>query len=168
MCPLSMLLALRDNSLRRLLHPQTKLLSHPQSCWQHVAGRSQTVSVTALLTHSRCAGAIFWTCASNLDCLLSVPQVLIFSSSKRMLKILEQMVFTSGYNYRCYHATLCPCHTCSVLLHPPAQAQPSRPQLFADRLRRCHWLGCRQPLAHAKWLMPTLAGNEPYGNGAVA
>eukprot|EP00891_Asterochloris_glomerata_P009978 jgi/Astpho2/9978/e_gw1.00153.8.1_t len=27
-------------------------------------------------------------------------KVLIFSSSKRMLKILEQMVFTSGYNYR--------------------------------------------------------------------
>ena len=51
--------------------------------------------------------------------------MLIFSGSKRMLKILEQMVIISGYNYRCRHAALCP-YKALMLLHSPALAQPSR------------------------------------------
>ena len=65
-------------------------------------------------------------------CLLSVPQVLIFSSSKRMLKIMEQMVLTSGYNYRCHHCCLVSIPGLHWCCCTPALTQPSCIHL--------HWL----------------------------
>ena len=123
--------------------------------YQHLPHTKWSYPEIKLLSHLLSAGCIWPVEPSSPDCAavsrpicwhfllgpckqsrpLAVPQVLIFSSSKRMLKILEQMVIISGYNYRCRSAACVPIPgigaaalTCTGSAQPPStptgSAQP--------------------------------------------